>query len=208
MIGNTYDYGFGSKLLSEIGDMCYADYSESEQYMLFKMYQKVKNHIKNEDDWIINFLCSYDKRTKLEFGDLSWIYHIYRLINQSKLYLTLLPFDHWALPDNEKNTMYKNIMSRYSYIDIYNTDGTSDGTFTLKHPIEFAKVYRTDEETPENPEILKYNEICGLIEFGTTPVCKSVQQLLKNNILLRLPYSNGNLSPLIAIFLNIEINYE
>lgn len=198
------DRTYGAPMLESIMKERFDEMPKDEQFLYFQLAEEFKEKMKN--DWLLNLLCGYQKDS-YNFYDIIHYKFIKELILSGNLYMNIELIPEYAFPDH---MFSKNVKSLKGVgISIEKTDGNSDGLFSLSNDLYMKKIYPTAEETPPNDEAdiikIKKEAAFGVVEFGTTKICKSAMTLMAGDILLRVPYKTGieYLKPCAAFFFNI-----
>jgi hypothetical protein len=201
------DNTFGSSILEQVAEDRYDKMNDEDKFNEFKIFELFKKHYNT--DAILSLLCQYDNRNKLNMHDASWLSNYSKMITEGTLYMTLFKTKSWAYSDYRENDNYS-ILQELGFNVTNKNKRNSDGLWSYDGEIELKKVYANDEITEQvasndGLESIIIDNPHGVVEFGTTKLCKSVMSICNNDILLRVPYQlDGYDFPVCALFFNTK----
>lgn len=174
------------------------------------IHAKVIKSIRKRDDWLLPFVGQYDDRYLPTLEDSYWYWLFGQMINNEEIYITIIPLKDWAFSDNQRKENYKNLTDSGIIVD-NEIRHHEDACFEIQNPITLRQLYLNDEITPEFKDIpkLEFNNLCGVVEFGTTSFAKTCYYLKSGFNVLRVPYGYSfesdemkDLKPFCIIFHN------
>ena len=152
---------------------------------------------------ICHLLSTYHTRSQFNIYDTGWYSNIVQMIHKKQLYMTLIEIPKYAYPDKDYDKNVENLSDTGIKITKENK-GNSDGLWSFNGVMKFARVYKSDKDTPKDKDVIEVSNPRGVVEFGYQPICKSAYSLSIGECLLRVPYelSIPFKNPVCAIFLN------
>lgn len=153
------------------------------------IHAKVIKSIRKRDDWLLPFVGQYDDRYLPTLEDSYWYWRFGQMINNEEIFITIIRLKDWAYSDRQKKENFKNLSD--AGIEVNNEiRHHEDACFEIQNPITLRQLYLNDEITPNFEDIpkLEFNNLCGVVEFGTTSFAKTCYYLKSGFNILRVPY--------------------
>lgn len=174
------------------------------------IHAKVIKSIRKKDDWLLPFVGQYEERFMPTLEDSYWYWLFGQMLCNEEIFITMIRLKDWAFMDREKKENFKNLSD--AGIEVNDKiRHHEDACFEIKKPITLRQLYLNDEITPKFEDIpkLDFENLVGVVEFGTTSFAKTCYYLKSGFNVLRVPYgysfdsdSMKDLNPCCIIFHN------
>lgn len=203
----------GSETLKYIAsEEIYNDIDDKFLHDITGIHAKVIKSIRRKDDWLLPFIGQYDDRYLPSLEDSYWYWLFGQMLYKEEIFITIIPLKDWAYTDRQKKENFKNLSD--AGIEVNNEiRHNEDACFEIQKPIILRQLYLNDEITPnfEDMPKVEFNNLCGVVEFGTTSFAKTCYYLKSGFNVLRVPYGYSfdseamkDFNPCCIIFHNIN----